>query len=125
MNAPGELKYTQSDEWVRLEGDIATIGVTDYAQHELGEVVYLELPENGAKVTQGAAFGVVESVKAVSDINAPVSGEVVEINAPLTDEPATINESPYENGWLIKVRLSDPSQLDGLMEAEAYTRYRA
>ena len=125
MNVPSELKYAQSDEWVRLEGDVATIGVTDYAQHELGEVVYLELPESGTNVTQGAAFGVVESVKAVSDINSPVSGEIVEINAPLADEPAIINESPYENGWLIKVRLSDPSQLDGLMHADAYTRYRA
>ncbi len=130
MNVPGELKYTQSDEWVRLEGDaasglIATIGITDYAQHELGEVVYLELPESGTSVTQGVAFGVVESVKAVSDLLSPVTGEVIKANTPLTDEPAIINESAYENGWLIKVRLEDPSQLDGLMDADAYTNYRS
>ena len=125
MNVPSELKYTQSDEWVRLEGDVVTIGITDYAQHELGEVVYLELPENGATLMHGVAFGVVESVKAVSDLNSPVSGEVVESNLPLADEPAIINESPYENGWLVKVRLSDPSQLDALMDAESYARYRA
>ena len=125
MNVPGELKYTQSDEWVRLEGDVATIGITDYAQHELGEVVYLELPESGGNVTQGVAFGVVESVKAVSDLVSPVTGEVVEANTPLTDEPAIINESAYERGWLIKVRLKDSSQLDGLMDADAYTSYRS
>jgi glycine cleavage system H protein len=125
MNVPGELKYTQSDEWVRLEGDVATIGITDYAQHELGEVVYLELPEAGASLTHGVAFGVVESVKAVSDLVSPLSGEVVESNSPLTEEPAIINESPYERGWLVKVRVSDASQLDALMDSSAYTSYRS
>lgn len=125
MEFPAELKYTRSDEWVRVEGDVATVGISDYAQHELGEVVYLELPETGITLTQGAAFGVVESVKAVSDVNAPLSGEVVESNLPLADEPATINESPYENGWMIKIKLSDPSQLDGLLDAEAYQSYRS
>jgi glycine cleavage system H protein len=125
MQVPAELKYTQSDEWVRVEGDVATIGITDYAQHELGEVVYLELPDAGTTLTQGVAFGVVESVKAVSDLNSPVSGEVLESNTPLPDEPSIINDSPYENGWLIKVKLSDPAQVDALMNAAAYTSYRS
>jgi len=125
MQVPGELKYTQSDEWVRLEGEVATLGITDYAQHELGEVVYLELPEPGATVAAGVGFGVVESVKAVSDLISPISGEVVESNLPLIDDPAIINDSPYEGGWMIKVRIEDTAQLDGLMDAEAYERYRA
>ena len=125
VNIPEDLHYSKDHEWVRVEGDVATIGITDYAQHELGEVVYLELPAVGDNVKKGAAFGVVESVKAVSDLNSPVSGAVIESNLPLADEPAIINESPYENGWLIKVRLSDPSQIDGLLTAEAYTSYRS
>ena len=125
MEFPAELKYAASDEWVRVEGDVAIIGITDYAQHELGEVVYLELPAVGDNVKKGSPFGVVESVKAVSDLNAPVSGQVIESNLPMADEPAGINESPYENGWLIKVRLADNSSLDDLMNADAYARYRA
>jgi glycine cleavage system H protein len=125
MEFPAELKYASSDEWVRVEGDIATVGITDYAQHELGEVVYLELPAVGDNVKKGAAFGVVESVKAVSDLNSPVSGQVIESNLPLADEPAGINESPYENGWLIKVRLADNTELNDLMDAETYKSYRS
>jgi glycine cleavage system H protein len=125
MEFPAELKYASTDEWVRVEGDVATVGITDYAQHELGEVVYLELSAVGDSVKKGAGFGVVESVKAVSDLNAPVSGEVIESNLPLVDEPAGINESPYENGWLIKVRLADPAELDDLMDSEKYGSYRA
>ena len=125
MQVPEALKYAQSDEWVSLEGDVATVGITDYAQHELGEVVYLELPEPGTTVTAGVGFGVVESVKAVSDLISPVSGEVIEANTPLIDDPAIINESPYERGWMIKVRAEDASQLDSLMDAAASTNYRS
>lgn len=125
MEFPAELKYASSDEWVRVEGDVATVGITDYAQHELGEVVYLELPAVGDNVKKGAAFGVVESVKAVSDLNSPVSGQVIESNLPLADEPAGINESPYENAWLIKVRLADPAETNDLMDAETYKSYRS
>lgn len=124
MEFPAELKYAASDEWVRMDGDIATIGITDYAQHELGEVVYLELPAVGDNVKKGTAFGVVESVKAVSDLNAPVSGQVIESNLPLADEPAGINESAYEHGWLIKVRVADNGELNDLMNADAYALYR-
>ncbi|HEY0075884.1 MAG TPA: glycine cleavage system protein GcvH [Abditibacteriaceae bacterium] len=125
MEFPAELKYASTDEWVRVEGDVATVGITDYAQHELGEVVYLELPAVGNNVKKGAAFGVVESVKAVSDLNSPVSGQVIESNLPLADEPGGINESPYENGWLIKVRLADDAEINDLMDAETYKSYRS
>ena len=124
MNAPENLKYSESDEWVRQDGDIVTIGITDYAQHELGEVVYVELPEVGAQVSNNIAFGVVESVKAVSELLAPVAGEVVEVNDSLTDDPAVINESPFDNGWMIRVRLANRSALDSLMDAEAYEKFR-
>lgn len=125
MEFPADLKYASSDEWVLLDGDRAVIGITDYAQHELGEVVYLELPAVGDNVKKGAAFGVVESVKAVSDLNSPVTGTVVEVNEPLLDEPAGINASPYENGWLILVQMADKSELDDLMDAEKYATYRS
>ncbi len=123
MNTPEDLKFSRSDEWLRSEGEIVTIGISDYAQHELGEVVYLELPEVGSTIKQGTSFGVVESVKAVSELNAPVSGEVVEANLAAVDEPSLLNESPYEEGWLIKVRASN-SNAD-LMDATAYAEYRA
>lgn len=123
MNTPEDLKFSRSDEWLRQDGDIATIGISDYAQHELGEVVYLELPEIGTAIKQGASFGVVESVKAVSELNAPVSGEVVEANLAAVDEPSLLNESPYEEGWLIKVRTSEANA--DLLDAAAYAEYRA
>jgi len=122
MNIPSNLKYSQTDEWVRVEGDTATVGISDYAQHELGEIVYLELPEVGRQVSAGTAFGVVESVKAVSDLNSPVTGEVIEINAPLTDDPSVINDSPYEDGWIIRVKLDAASASD-LLDAAAYEQY--
>lgn len=125
MNVPGNLKYSRTDEWVRLDGDVATIGVTDYAQHELGEIVYVELPEIGAGVTPAAAFGVVESVKAVSELLSPVSGEVTASNTPVTDDPSIINNSPYEDGWLIQVKLNDTALPADLMDAAAYAQYRA
>jgi len=124
MNIPSELKYTRSDEWVRLEGDIVTIGITDYAQHELGELVFIELPEIGQQLSPGVPFGVVESVKAVAELNAPVAGEVTEINDALEAEPAQINESAFENGWIVKARLENPDALNDLMSADEYAAYR-
>jgi glycine cleavage system H protein len=124
MNYPEDLRYARTDEWVRLEGETATVGISDYAQHELGDIVYVELPEVGSNVSSGVAFGVVESVKAVSELLSPVSGTVVESNQPVADDPSLINGSPYEDGWLIKVRVEgDPS--GGLMEAAAYSEYRS
>ena len=124
MNVPENLKYALTDEWARIEGDTATLGITDYAQHELGEIVYVELPDVGTRITAGAPFGVVESVKAVSELVSPVSGEVSETNDPLTEDPATINDSPYDSGWMVRVRL-DGAALDNLMDATAYAEYRA
>lgn len=125
MNYPQDLKYTRTDEWVRQDGEIATVGISDYAQHELGDIVYLELPEVGAHVSAGAAFGVVESVKAVSDLLSPVSGEVVESNAPVTENPDVINTSPYGDGWLIKVKLVSGGATERLMSAAEYAQHRA
>ena len=124
MNIPSDLKYTRSDEWVRVEGDIATIGITDYAQHELGELVFIELPEEGRTLAPGVSFGVVESVKAVAELNAPIAGQVLEVNADLEAEPSLINESPFENGWAVKARIENPAALDELMSAEEYAAYR-
>jgi glycine cleavage system H protein len=123
MNYPEDLQYARSDEWVRVEGDTATVGISDYAQHELGDIVYVELPEVGASVSPGVAFGVVESVKAVSDLISPVGGEVIEANTPVTDDSSIINTSPYGDGWLIKVRVT--AQSEELMGADEYVRYRA
>ncbi|MEE4254713.1 MAG: glycine cleavage system protein GcvH [Desulfuromusa sp.] len=123
MDFPEELKYTEEHEWVLVEDDIATIGITDFAQDQLGDVVFVELPEVGDNVEAGETFGVVESVKAVSDVYAPVSGEVVEINEDLLDEPETLNNSPYDAGWMVKVKLSDSSALDELMDVAAYQEF--
>jgi glycine cleavage system H protein len=120
MEFPEDLKYTEEHEWALIEGDIVTVGITDFAQDALGDIVYVELPQVGTMVEAGKTFGVVESVKAVSDIYAPVSGEVVEINEELPDAPETINTSPYEDGWMIKIKVADPSILDDLMDADAY-----
>jgi glycine cleavage system H protein len=122
---PSDYRYTKEHEWVRLQGDIATVGITDYAQHELGDVVYAELPKIGTKLTAGKSFGTVESVKAVSDIFAPVSGEVVEINSALGDAPETVNKDPHGQGWLIKVKVAAPFELSGTMDAQAYQAYVA
>lgn len=123
MASPADLRYTKSHEWVRLEGDVATIGLADYAQSELGDITYLELPEPGEQVTARDPLGVVESVKAATDIYAPVSGEVIERNEAAVDKPEMVNEAPYTDAWLIKVRVSDPSQLDDLMDAAAYDEF--
>ncbi|WOL13232.1 glycine cleavage system H protein, mitochondrial-like [Canna indica] len=117
------FKYTPSHEWVKHEGSVATIGITDHAQDHLGEVVFVDLPEPGACFAKGGSFGAVESVKATSDINCPISGEVVEVNTNLCENPALINKSPYEDGWMIKVKPGDPSELDSLMGSKDYTKF--
>ncbi|MDT8445023.1 MAG: glycine cleavage system protein GcvH [Desulfuromonadales bacterium] len=120
MEFPEELKYTEEHEWVLVEDELAVIGITDFAQDALGDVVFVELPEVGTVLEAGKAFGVVESVKAVSDIYAPISGTVEEINDDLVEAPEIINTSPYEDGWMIKIRMADVSDADALMDAEAY-----
>ncbi|MDE7462887.1 MAG: glycine cleavage system protein GcvH [Muribaculaceae bacterium] len=115
------LRYADSHEWVKLEGDIATVGITDYAQHALGSIVYVDMPEEGDAVTAGEEFGAVESVKAASDLISPVSGEVVDINTSLEDSPGLVNEDAFEN-WIMKVKVSDPSEIENLLDAEAYAK---
>ena len=121
MDVPEELQYTKSHEWVRTEDDTATIGITDHAQEELGDIVYVELPEKGATIEAGEPFGTVESVKAVSDLYTPVGGEVVEVNEGLGDSPEKINEDPYGEGWILKVRVSDEGA--GLLSASEYEQF--
>ncbi len=121
MNLPGDLRYSQSHEWVRVEGETATVGITDFAQNELGDVVFVELPNVGRQLQSDDVFGSIESVKAVSDLISPVSGEVVEINDALAADPALANTSPYGEAWMLKVRLDDAS-LEGLMTAEQYQK---
>lgn len=123
MNVPEDLKYARSHEWVRMEGETATVGITDHAQDELGDVVFVELPEEGASFEAGESFGTVESVKAVSDLYAPVGGEVVEVNAVLNDSPEKINEDPYGDGWIVKLRASGEGFAEGdLLSAEDYEK---
>ncbi len=117
------LRFTKDHEWVRLDGDLAVIGITDYAQSQLGDVVYVELPEPGHRVEQGKEAAVVESVKAASEVYAPVSGEVAEVNDALAADPAKVNADPLGEGWFMKLRLDDPKQLDGLMDEAAYQRF--
>ena len=123
MTAPRDLKYTKSHEWVRIDGDIATFGLTDHAQSELGDITYLELPEVGDAVTQAEPFGVVESVKAASDIYAPLDGEVVETNSTAVDAPDLVNKSPYGDAWLVKIRIADPAQTANLMDPDTYDQF--
>ena len=123
--APANLRYTKDHEWVKVDGDVATIGVTDFAANQLGDVVFVDLPSSGKSVEQFATFGVVESVKAVSDLYAPVSGEVVEVNPDLAGNPELVNSDPFGGGWMIKVRLADAGQIDGLLDASAYDRLTA
>ena len=117
---PDDLKYTKDHEWLRLEGDVCTIGITDHAQSELGDIVFVELPELGASLKEGNTFAVVESVKAVSDCYLPLAGEVVEVNSALEASPQNVNEDPYGEGWIVKLRVKDPSGADALMDAAAY-----
>jgi glycine cleavage system H protein len=123
IDIPEELKYTDEHEWARIEDDLVVIGITDYAQDALGEIVYIELPSEGDEITKGDSFGGVESTKSVSDLYAPVSGEVVEVNESLLDSPETINEDPYGDGWLIKVKIHDSDEFDDLMDNEQYSEF--
>jgi glycine cleavage system H protein len=123
MEFPEELKYTEEHEWVLLEDDVVTVGITDFAQDALGDVVFVELPEVGSVLEVGKPFGVVESVKAVSDVYAPVSGEVVEVNEELPDTPEIINTSPYEDAWMVKIKVANPSEIDDLLDSEAYRAF--
>jgi len=123
MDIPKELKYTKEHEWAKEEGDTALLGITDFAQHSLGDVVFVELPEVGTQLKKGEAFGSVESVKAASDIYSPLSGEVIEINSELEDHPELLNESPYENGWIIKIRVSDSGESAELMNEAQYAEF--
>jgi glycine cleavage system H protein len=123
MPSPTDCKYTKEHEWVRLDGDTAVVGITDYAQSELGDVVFVELPSPSTMVTQGESFGVVESVKAASDLYAPIGGEVLEANATLQDAPEQVNQAPYGGGWMLKVSPSNLGELDSLLDAAAYDEY--
>src|SRR5690348_4609118 len=124
LNHPKELKYSKSDEWVRIEGDEAVVGITDYAQDQLGDIVYIELATDvGKTIEHDSKFGDVESVKATSELLSPVSGEVTRVNEALKDTPELVNDTPYGEGWMFAVKLSDPSQLDKLMSAEEYLKY--
>ena len=120
-NVPADLKYAKSHEWVRVSGDTAMIGITDHAQHELTDVVFVELPDVGRKVKAGEACAVVESVKTASDIYSPVSGEVIETNKTAVNDPALVNREPYANGWFFKLKLSNPAELDALLDASKYS----
>ena len=122
MAQPENLLYSKEHEWVKIDGDNATVGVTDYAQDSLGDIVYVELPKVGAKLAQFGNAGVVESVKAVSDLFTPISGEVVEVNEKLADDPAAVNRAPYEDGWLFKLRLSDSGETANLLDAAGYEK---
>ena len=123
MDFPEELKYTEEHEWIMIEGDIATVGITDFAQEQLGDIVFVELPEVGDVLEAGKNLGVVESVKAVSDVYAPLSGEVVEVNEELPDEPETLNNSPYEAGWMVKIKVADTAAFAGLMDVDTYQKF--
>ena len=125
MAYPANYRYTKEHEWVDIKGDVASIGITDYAQHELGDVVFVELPKPGSKVEAGKTFGTVESVKAVSDIYAPASGEVVEANGDLQNTPEKINTDPHGAGWLIRIRVANPAEISALMDTAAYEAYIA
>ena len=121
-NVPSDLKYAKSHEWVRVSGDTATVGITDHAQQELTDVVFVELPEVGRKLKAGEACAVVESVKTASDIYSPVSGEIVALNQPVTDNPALVNTEPYAGGWFFKIKLSNPAELNALLSPEDYMK---
>lgn len=123
MECPDDLKYTREHEWLLVEGKVATVGITDYAQEQLGDVVFVELPAVGDKVTKDEAMGVIESVKAVSDVYAPVSGTVIEVNDDLPDSTEMINEDPYGDGWMVKIELSDPTDVDDLLNSTEYETF--
>lgn len=120
MNIPAELRYTKEHEWIRVEGNVAFVGITDYAQSELGEIVFVDINTEGETVGQNAVFGSVEAVKTVSDLNMPVTGEVLEVNETINDQPELVNNDPYGEGWMIKISVADPAELDNLLSADAY-----
>lgn len=120
MNIPSNLHYTKEHEWIRVEGNEAYVGITDYAQSELGEIVFVDINTEGETLTQGEVFGSVEAVKTVSDLNMPVAGEVLEINETINDQPELVNNDPYGEGWMIKISVADPGELDNLLDAEGY-----
>ena len=124
MNCPSNLKYTKSDEWIRVEGEFAFVGITDFAQNELGEVVFVENEKEGETLAEGETFGSIEAVKTVAPLEMPVSGEIVEVNAELEDAPELVNNDPYGKGWMIKIAIKDASELDKLMDAVGYEAYR-
>jgi glycine cleavage system H protein len=123
LKFPDELKYTKTSEWVKLEGDTVRVGITDFAQHELTDIVYVEPPELGSNVTKDEEFGVVESVKAAADFYAPITGEIVEVNEQLNDSPDLLNTDPYGEGWMAKIKLTDPAEYESLMEKAAYIEH--
>ena len=120
MNIPANLKYTKEHEWIKVEGDVATVGITDYAQGELGDIVYVEIETEGESLDAEEVFGTVEAVKTVSDLFMPLSGEVTELNSGLDTDPESVNRDPYGAGWMIKIKMSDPSEVEGLLSADAY-----
>ncbi len=123
MNVPEQLKYTKDHEWLKVDGDFAYVGITDYAQHELGDIVYLEVETVGETLAKGEAFGTIEAVKTVSDIYMPVGGEVAEFNDELTTHPEIINKDPYVQGWIVKIKITDPSETGTLLDAAAYSTH--
>lgn len=125
MPNPADLKYTKEHEWVRMDGDVGTIGITDFAQDQLGDIVLVDLPDAGTKVTYMERFGEIESVKAVSELFSPVTGEVVEINAALADSPELVNDEPFDGGWMLRVKLSNPGEADQLLSAADYDHFLA
>ena len=120
MNIPANLKYTKEHEWIRVEGEVAYVGITDYAQGELGEIVFVDVDSVGETIEQGAVFGSVEAVKTVSDLNMPATGEVLEFNEALNDQPELVNNDPYGEGWMVKITVNDPAELDNLLDAKGY-----
>ncbi len=122
-NIPENLRYSKDHEWVKVDGDVATIGITDFAQHSLGDVVYVDLPRSGDKFGSHEAFGSVESVKAVSEIFTPIAGEVTEVNDTLNDAPEDVNNDPYGNAWMLKIKMDNPNEADGMLSAEEYEEY--
>ena len=121
MNVPAELKYTKDHEWISVDGDIATVGITDFAQGELGDIVYVEIETEGETLDQEEVFGTIEAVKTVSDLFMPISGEIIEVNANIESTPDSVNSDPYGDGWLIKIKMSDTTQIDSLLSADEYT----
>lgn len=120
MNFPENLKYTEDHEWIRVEGNVGIIGVSDHAQGELGDIVYIDIPDHEASLAQGDTFGTIEAVKTVADLLSPVSGKIIEVNSGLNDAPETVNKDPYGDGWIVKIELANPSELDSLMDAATY-----